>query len=310
MTFIAPKVSVIIPVFNTAAYLPQALDSICNQTLRELQIILVDDGSTDESPSIMRTYARRDTRIQIITQPNQGQGAARNRGIEVAHGEFIYFMDSDDVLESTCLEECYTISHNKHLDYVTFDATILSNQAQNDFHFNYERKNLIDASRLWDSKALLAHTLTNLCFSSSVCLMFIQRRLIVENQIEFPEGIIHEDNAFVLHLMLCATLSMYLPHAYFQRRVRDNSTMTTKFGLKNVIGYVKVAECAYQLLKAHPEWGSLIHHFLKNTFNSVIWQCHKLRMSEKFTAFKLLFGHSLIKYGSLKNWIVFWLKKS
>lgn len=303
-----PKVSVIIPVFNTERYLSDALDSICNQTLHELQIILVDDGSTDNSPRIMEEYAGRDMRIQIITQTNQGQGAARNRGIKDAGGEYIYFMDSDDVLESTCLEECYNVCKSKHLDFVTFDAHILSNQAKTGFQFDYNRIARIDSTRLWDSNDLLEHTLSSYCFSPSVCLLFIKKSSIIQNHILFPEGIIHEDNLFVLHLMLCSKRAMYLPHAYFQRRVRKNSTMTTKFGMKNIIGYIKVAECAKNLLLSNPEWEPLINRFLKNTFNSVIWQGHKLNSKDKISTFILLFSHSLIKYGSLKSWLVFLFK--
>ncbi|MGN0257417.1 MAG: glycosyltransferase family 2 protein [Bacteroides sp.] len=310
MILTLPKVTVIIPIFNTEKYLSEALDSICKQTLRELQIILIDDGSTDNSPQIMEKYAARDMRIQIITQTNQGQGAARNHGLKNAEGEYIYFMDSDDVLEATCLEECYNICKSKHLDYVTFDAQIISHQLQNRFHFNYNRTGLIDASRLWRSNDLLEHTLSHYCFSSSVCLLFIQKSSITHNQIKFPEGIIHEDNVFVLHLMLCSKQAMYLPHAYFQRRVRDNSTMTTKFGIKNINSYIKVAECANKLLLSNPAWKPLIDQFLKNTFNSVIWQGHKLNTKDKISTFRLLYSHSLIKYGSLKNWLVFWLKKA
>ena len=122
---VAPKVSVIIPIYNTAAYLPQALESICKQTLKELQIICIDDGSTDESPQIIKKRATLDERIQIISQKNQGQGAARNHGLSYATGEYIYFMDSDDVLATDCLETCYKLCETEDLDYVTFDAEVL-----------------------------------------------------------------------------------------------------------------------------------------------------------------------------------------
>ena len=93
-----PKVSVIIPIYNTALYLSEALDSICNQTLKEIEIILVNDGSTDNSLEIIREYSLRDNRITYFSQPNQGQGVARNLGLSHAVGKYIYFMDSDDIL--------------------------------------------------------------------------------------------------------------------------------------------------------------------------------------------------------------------
>lgn len=100
-----PKVSIIIPIYNTAERLPGCLDSVLNQTYRNLEIILVDDGSTDDSPAIIQTYAQKDSRIKVITQKNQGQSAARNRGLKQATGDFISFLDSDDAIKSNFIQK-------------------------------------------------------------------------------------------------------------------------------------------------------------------------------------------------------------
>lgn len=99
------QVSVIIPVYNTAAHLQQCLDSVARQTLLDIEIICVDDGSTDESPAILAGYAARDSRFQVVTQPNAGPGAARNTGMTLASGEFVIFLDSDDWFELDFLEK-------------------------------------------------------------------------------------------------------------------------------------------------------------------------------------------------------------
>lgn len=99
------QVSVIIPVYNIAAHLEQCLDSVEGQTLADLEIICVDDGSTDESPVILASYAVRDSRFQVITQTNAGPGAARNTGLALAGGEFVIFLDSDDWFEPDFLEQ-------------------------------------------------------------------------------------------------------------------------------------------------------------------------------------------------------------
>lgn len=109
------KVSVIIPVYNTATYLHSALDSICNQTIKDLEIILINDGSTDNSQSIIEEYARKDNRIKYLTQPNQRQGVARNNGLQLATGQYVYFMDSDDILDIDTLRQCYEICEKKSL---------------------------------------------------------------------------------------------------------------------------------------------------------------------------------------------------
>lgn len=99
----APLVSVIIPVYNTKKYLVECLNSVCTQTYSKIEIIAVDDGSTDESGNILREYARKDDRIRIITQENKGLSAARNAGLECSSGEYVLFLDSDDWLDrETC----------------------------------------------------------------------------------------------------------------------------------------------------------------------------------------------------------------
>ena len=91
-----PKISIIIPVYNAENYLRECLDSIINQTLKEIEVICIEDGSSDSSVTILYDYQHRDERITIINQLNSGSGNARNKGIERAKGEFIAFMDSDD----------------------------------------------------------------------------------------------------------------------------------------------------------------------------------------------------------------------
>jgi glycosyltransferase involved in cell wall biosynthesis len=98
-----PKVSVIIPVYNVEAYLRQCLDSVVNQTLKDIEMICVDDGSTDSSAEILKEYAKKDERIRVLTQSNSGAGAARNAGLVSAKGKWLYFLDGDDFIDEHCL---------------------------------------------------------------------------------------------------------------------------------------------------------------------------------------------------------------
>ena len=102
-----PLISVIIPVYNSAKCLPDCLNSVLGQTLKDLEIICINDGSTDNSLEILRKYARRDRRIKIINQKNMGVVSARNNGVAAAHGEYIYPLDSDDIIVPTALEKMY-----------------------------------------------------------------------------------------------------------------------------------------------------------------------------------------------------------
>ena len=100
-----PKISVIIPVYNTENYLKECLNSVINQTFKDIEIICVNDGSTDNSLSILEEYARTDSRIKIINQKNQGVSSSRNNGIKSARGEYIMFLDSDDLYKPDLCEK-------------------------------------------------------------------------------------------------------------------------------------------------------------------------------------------------------------
>ena len=141
-----PKVSVIIPVYNVEKYLRECLDSVVNQTLREIEIICVDDGSTDSSLDILKEYASKDNRITVIGQQNLHAGVARNAGLAVARGEYLSFLDSDDFFELNMLAEMYNTAKKDGSDTV-----ICGNYVYNDTkkqitdHIKIDKK-FIDAS--------------------------------------------------------------------------------------------------------------------------------------------------------------------
>ena len=139
------KVSVVIPVYNTEKYVREAVESIMNQTLRELEIIIINDGSTDNSLQVVEELAAADSRIQVYSQSNQGLSMARNAGITHAHGRYIYFMDSDDLLEKDAMELCYNKCEEKELDFVFFDAqSFFEEDIRNAPVLNYQRTDKLE----------------------------------------------------------------------------------------------------------------------------------------------------------------------
>lgn len=118
----SPKVSVIIPCYNAEKYLRQCLDSIVGQTLRDIEIICIDDGSSDATPEIIREYQDKDGRVKCIIQDNAGAGAARNNGLRQARGEYLSFLDSDDFFEPDMLEEAAAAADRHQADYVVFGS--------------------------------------------------------------------------------------------------------------------------------------------------------------------------------------------
>ena len=118
-----PFFSIIMPVYNVEKYLDEAISSVLNQTLRDFQLILVNDGSTDSSNLIAEKYQEMDSRIVLISQTNSGLSAARNKGLEYANGTYVYFIDSDDILDKTTLQYVYKlISGNAYPEVVAFNA--------------------------------------------------------------------------------------------------------------------------------------------------------------------------------------------
>lgn len=120
----SPKVSVIIPIYNAEKYLRDCLDSVVNQTLKEIEVICVDDGSTDSSLRIAKEYSERDSRVKVFSQKNSSAGAARNKGLSYATGEYLSFLDADDFFELHMLEETYNKASEAMVDIVVFRSDL------------------------------------------------------------------------------------------------------------------------------------------------------------------------------------------
>lgn len=140
-----PKVSIIIPAYNVERYLEKCLDSLLKQTLQDIEIIVIDDGSTDSTYKIMQDFAKKDERVKIITQTNQKQGAARNRGMEIATGEYISFVDSDDWVDGNYFEKMYEAAKKYDADWVVSNSIRHSGKRQR-FHLKYEETKLYEGT--------------------------------------------------------------------------------------------------------------------------------------------------------------------
>jgi len=212
------KVSVIVPVYNVENYLEECLYSLSNQTLRDVEIICIDDGSTDGSFDILRRHQGRDSRVRVYHQENQGQSAARNRGIERARGKYLYFCDSDDYLQENALEELFRIAEDKGLDILRFSAKgiEMQNEKQEDvYHYNsFERV-------ITGKEALQMYR-----EESTVCwLLLLRREFIEQHKVRFIEGIKREDHAFFIEIYVIAKRVYQISQAFYCHRIRNDSTM-------------------------------------------------------------------------------------
>ncbi len=206
------KVSVIIPVYNTEQYLNKCLDSLVNQTLKDIEIILINDGSTDNSQNIIDEYsAKYPDKIKSFIKENGGQATARNLGITKATGEYIGFVDSDDWIELNMYEELYNKALSEGLDIVCCNEYLVTDNVKkknfnrlmypNDINNNY----IIRESGAWNK--------------------IIKRDLIINNNIFFLENRIYEDLATIPTLALYTNKIGYIDSYLYNYLIRNGSTM-------------------------------------------------------------------------------------
>ena len=193
------KVSVIIPVYNVEQYLEQCLDSIVNQTLKEVEIIIVDDGSKDRSREIVDEYEEKYADVFSIHKEHKGPGAARNSGMSCAHGDYLYFMDSDDCLDINALERLYQVASQEGLDLVLFSGKAFTEDKDlKDIvsRFRYLRTRHLNKVMSGKDGFLLTHSDGE--YMTSLCIRFYDRSYLKKINIEFNEDIIHEDEDFIV----------------------------------------------------------------------------------------------------------------
>lgn len=233
-------ISVIIPVYNVEEYLRECVDSVLKQTYQAFEIILVDDGSTDTSGDICDAYAKKDKRIQVIHQKNQGQAVARNTGFAVAKGKYIYFIDSDDWIVPETLEKLMKKAEQEKAEVVFFDANSFTEQSEK-FHVEqrYLRKHEYSTDLGYN---VLERLQKNEEYHCSVPLLLLERAFLVENNVCFYPGVFYEDMLYTYEIFCKSKCVAYIGEAFYQRRYRSNSTMTSRKNQKHYISAKKVYE--------------------------------------------------------------------
>lgn len=305
-----PLISVIMPVYNTEAYLDMAIQSILEQTEKNFELIVINDGATDGSPDILFKWQQKDQRIQIIAQDNQGLSAARNTGLRHAIGTFVYFMDSDDYLRPDTLDKCVRYAQDSVLDLVFFDADILDDQNkenQQSATFHYIRKKTAPYQVMKGSEAL-AQLLDHQEFFSPVWMLFIRRSLILTENLQFEVGIIHEDELFTMQAFLLAQQVGYLPEPFFFRRVRANSIMTSAFKWYNISSYLKVAQQLQLFVQQHPVYYAVVDQYLRRMLNAAVWKAHVLPPKQRVKLLSIIISR-WNKYMNIRTYAVLLFKK-
>lgn len=239
------KVSVIIPVYNTVTYLQECLESILNQSLDYMEIIIVDDGSTDGSLELAKEYEHKFLNIRLIGQNHKKTGAARNVGLKAAKGEYVYFFDSDDILDKQALKYCYNLASRIKADMVVFEADIFGNiegRNTSEYLFHKRIKEIPSCIGGVDfvEKYYNRISLLNIPFT------LYSKKFLLENNIFFLENTFYEDVAFYYKVMQFNPKLMIVDKVFYHRRYRDNSVMTSCINETSILNkinvYVKLVE--------------------------------------------------------------------
>ena len=276
-----PIISVIVPVYNVEEYLPKCLDSILNQTFSNIEIICVNDGSTDGSRKILEEYKKRDFRIKIVDKKNGGLSSARNAGMKVATGEFYSFIDSDDWIDKTMLEKLY-----ENITTLNTDISICA------VHQFDETNQKIDDSNPYYTLEFFNETFNNRAFSykdtksfiMDVCVMawnkLYRKSLVDECSAEFPDGLIFEDGPFFFSIFFKTNrVSIVRDFLYYYRINRKNSIIQ-KAG-KKFLNVIDVAELMYSKIKDLPDFEDLNYTFFRKKVEDFIYRFEHLNPKYK-----------------------------
>ena len=235
------KASVIIPMYNVERYISECLNSVLRQTLQDIEIICIDDGSKDRTPNIVQEFIKQDKRIKILkNKDNRGQAYARNRGIEIASGTYIYFMDADDKLTDVkAIQILYEHAERDELDCVVFNANVMNSEAisQDSETYNYYIKEY--HGEILDGKEFLLRLFSYGKYQCTVWQQFWNAGFIRENKLFFMENFSpHEDYFFSFQAYISSTRIKCIDRYMYIHYQRETSSTKGNFTIRRLRAYL------------------------------------------------------------------------
>lgn len=289
------KVSVIIPVYNVRLYLERCVQSVIRQTYKDLEIILVDDGSKDNSGELCDQLALSDQRIRVIHQENQGLSGARNTGIRLATGEYIIFLDSDD---EWLLDDGLEVLMQKGdvgNDLIIFKNVHIWHGHERTATADYDIDRI---AAMPDAKSVFSYLVESQQFRMSACFLLVRRMLLIDNEIYFPKGFISEDVFWSLHLWQCVETVAFLNMDFYGYYHHENSISTSP-SLRVYESYDKIFSYWKEQCDMGCKNAATIRIYLSDMWVSRGYAYYQLKTEEKGAAFDILQRHTnLLKYAS------------
>ena len=276
------KISVIIPVYNASAFLSECLDSVLEQTHQNFEIICVNDGSTDDSLSILNTWASYDKRIKVYSQENQGQSAARNKGLDLAKGKYIFFLDSDDFIHPQTLEAAHYYAEKNKTALTAF--LYEKEEKPGDFDgMNFEMydvkslPNLVRCNLLeYTSKDARPH------FSRVVTTILFHKNIFKD--LRFKPGMYYEDTQLLMTILKDNVMTTLLPIPFYKYRLNAVSTTNQKFTEKHLKSYLTLLtdlKDQYQEAPYRKKWKFLIKTLVEPVCSKSLNQVYNMPLKEQ-----------------------------
>ena len=246
-----PKVSIIIPIYNTAPYICKCLDSVLKQTLKDIEIICINDGCTDGTAEILNEYSLADKRIKVVAHNNLGPGVSRNEGISKAEGEYLIFVDGDDWIEPELCDECYKKAKQYSVPLISFNAYQVSKNSKKKLDYF----GITDREVCWKD---ISERVFESAFHS--WHFFYKKSFLVENNILFPSLSLCEDVPFVLKVLLSVPHMYVLNKCYYNYYQRGDS-ITSNISLRAFDIFDVIGHCEQVLRELEKNENSLMEKF-------------------------------------------------
>ena len=266
------EISVIVPVYNVEKYLKQCLDSIVNQTFKDIEIICVNDGSTDSSRTILEEYAKKDSRIKIIDKENGGLSSARNAGIKKAKGNFISFIDSDDWVDITMFEKLYKNITELNTD-ISICAVNLYDEEKQEINSKDKYFNLGFFDKTFDNRAF--SYLDTKPFIMDVCVMawnkLYRKSLLDKTGTIFPEGLIWEDGPFFFSIFFKTQRVSLVRDLLYYYRINRQGSIIQNGGIK-FLDIIDVVNLMLKSLSQTPVFDDIKYEFYRRKADDIIYR--------------------------------------
>ena len=221
-------ISITVPIYNVEKQLSRCVESLLNQTYKNIEVILVDDGSSDKCPGICDQYQEKDTRVVVIHKQNEGLSEARNTGLNASKGNYIIFVDSDDYIELDSCERFIGALKGRKTELVVGEA----NKICGKFISYFKHTNLID-EREYSSKEYIISAINAFEWYAPVWLNMYCRGFLIENSLYFKKGILHEDMQILPHIFLKAKKVVYMNYCFYNYDIREDSITQKKDKSRN-----------------------------------------------------------------------------